>query len=166
MKQFIYKKQCIKNNTTIEQLQIRNDGAKFLIVDSLIAVVKSFKPLVARYGLSSELLKLTIKIMMKRNLLYIVIYDNVVVSDGLVSFGQCNHYKIDANDCVIGPVNTNPSYQKKGFATFGLSSSINYLSIQGNLEHIFIDTREDNFAMQKVIERCGFGKVIDTYNRN
>ena len=83
----------------------------------------------------------------------------------MVSFGRCNHYEVGANDCVIGPVFTSGSYRGKGLATFSLAQCINHLRVSRNCGYVYIDTKENNFSMQKVIEKVGFGPPCGMYER-
>lgn len=167
MKQYIYYLEASLDISYSTAVNIeRSDGAQFEVIDTFIAVITNFFLLQKRFGFSRELLKLVIKLITKRNALYIVKFKNTIASEGLISFGQCNHYPIAEDDCVIGPVNTNQSFSGKGFATFGLINCILYLKHKQLYSRIYIDTKEDNYAMQKVIEKSAFGDVKSSYLRN
>lgn len=166
MKQLIY---CADsaNITVINALaKERSDGAHFILIDSPTLVIRHLFKLIERFKFSSELTKLLIKLISGRNQLYIVVFNGKITSEGLISYGTCKHYEVKKNDCIIGPVNTDASYQRKGFATFGLNSCLQHLFERKLCESVFIDTREDNFAMQRVIEKSGFGKSEASYIRN
>jgi len=166
MKQFIYEINSALNIKYEPSVVIqRDDHAQFKVLYSPISTLKNIILLIRRYKFSVVLLKLLIKLMTKRNALYIVIFNNKITSDGLLSFGQCNHYQVQKEDCIIGPVYTDTSYRGKGFATFGLISCVNYLRKNQAYSKIYIDTREDNIAMKKVIQKSGFGEASSFYNR-
>jgi hypothetical protein len=166
MQQFIYHISGSSNIEYSPDVGIeRNDNARFEVINGLLSTVKNLFLLLKRYKLSAELLKLSIKLITKRNALYAVIYDNKITSDGLLSFGQCNHYRVNENDCIIGPVNTDGSYIGKGFATFGLVNCVSYLRSTQAYNEIYIDTREENLAMRKVIQKAGFGDSTSSYQR-
>lgn len=166
MQQFIYHISGSSNveytpNVSIE----RSDNARFEFINGPTSTIKNILLLIKRYQLSAELLKLLIKLITQRNALYVVIYDNKITSDGLLSFGQCNHYPVNKHDCIIGPVYTDNSYRGKGFGTYGLIMCIHHIRALNSYEEVYIDTREDNLAMTKVIQKAGFGDSTSNYQR-
>ena len=165
MRQLIYSVDSTSADIISSLAKQRSSEAEFILINSPRLAIFHFLKLIKRFKFSVELIKLLIKLLSKRNHLYAVIYQGNIVSEGLVSYGVCNHYKVDKNDCIIGPVNTNTNYQGKGFATFGLTSCLRFIFENKVCNKIFIDTREDNFAMQKVIEKSGFNKAQSSYNR-
>ena len=165
MRQLIYSVDSTSADIISSLAKQRSSEAEFILINSPRLAIFHLLKLIKRFKLSIELIKLLIKLLSKRNHLYAVIYQGNIVSEGLVSYGVCNHYKVDKNDCIIGPVNTNTNYQGKGFATFGLTSCLRFIFENKVCNKIFIDTREDNFAMQKVIEKSGFNKAQSSYNR-
>lgn len=165
MKQLIYSIDRTHISAISALAKERSDGTQFFLIDSSVLVMKHLLKLIKRFKFSSELLKLLIKLISGRNQLYIVVFQGVITSEGLVSFGVCNHYAVNKDDCIIGPVNTSTSHQRKGFATFGLNSCLQALFHKPTCMRAFIDTREDNYAMQKVIEKSGFGKSTSSYER-
>jgi RimJ/RimL family protein N-acetyltransferase len=166
MQQFIYHISGSSNVEYFPNVGIeRNDNARFEVINGPISTVNNIFLLIKRYKLSAEFLKLIIKLITQRNALYAVIYDNKITSDGLLSFGQCNHYQVNKNDCIIGPVYTDNSYRGKGFGTYGLIMCIHHIRALNSHEKIYIDTREDNLAMSKVIQKAGFGDSKSSYQR-
>lgn len=163
MKQYIYHLDVSLYSPEIKL--DRADNAKFEVINSFSGACKNLFSLLKRYGLTSDFIKIFIKLITKRNSLYFVKYNDVIASDGLISFGLCSHYAVNKNDCIIGPVNTNDTYAGKGLATFGLVSCLSYLKQKSTYSKVYIDTREDNFAMQKVIKKSGFGEVKSSYER-
>tara|TARA_R110002124_G_scaffold284330_1_gene461389 strand:+ start:35534 stop:36049 length:516 start_codon:yes stop_codon:yes gene_type:complete len=166
MKQLIYSVDNSNLDDIISLAKSRTDNTQFLLINSPTLVIKNFFKLLKRFKLSVVLLKLLIKVISGRNQIYAVIYSGKITSEGLISTGVCNHYKVNKNDCIIGPVNTDTNYQGKGFATFGLNSCLQHLLNNTSCQKVYIDTREDNFAMQKVIVKSGFNKAESSYERN
>lgn len=161
-RQFIYKLNV--NSINIENYCKPNEKLSFFTISNVVGFMLNLLPLIKYYSVSS-LLKLLIKTLITEKIFYFTKLNGVIVSDGEVTFGYCNHYTIEKNDCVIGPVNTSEHHQGKGIATFSLKSCVKILKIEYSTDNIFIDTKEDNFAMQKVIRNTGFGEQIGFYNR-
>lgn len=82
-----------------------------------------------------------------------------IVSEVYVTVGQCRHYEVESNAAVLGPVWTDVNTRGKGLATYLLKRTINAL-IKKQLNILYIDTSENNKAMQNVIGKCGFGESI------
>jgi len=164
MQQFVYKKQ-------IQDISWFNDRDSIDNIESVVfydvfLAIKYLPALITRFGFSFELSKLLIKLILKRNVLYSLILNNKIISDGVVSFGQCNYYDVGKNDCIIGTVYSDPQYRGKGLATTAIASCIVSLNIHRSLENVYIDTSDNNIGMQKVIEKLGFGEPIYKYERN
>ncbi len=164
MKQYVYKLSLATHTTMLTKKIPEN--THFYLADSSLPVIKKLPLFIKRFGFSVALLTLLLRLTLKKNAFYFLVYQNNIVNDGLISFNFCRHYKINKGDCVIGPVNTDPTYQGKGFATIGLLSCINALKCCNKYKHVFIDTKENNIAMQKVIKKCGFGTHIEEFERD
>jgi GNAT superfamily N-acetyltransferase len=96
---------------------------------------------------------------------FALITDNLgIASYCWISFGFCRHYPIEKHALMIGPVWTRPDARGRGLATSLLQNTIAELTrdIERN---IYIDTSADNYGMQKVITRCGFGGPQYEYSR-
>lgn len=145
--------------------QSKKSKANFVFIASFFNLCKHLPLLVKRYGISSTLLKLIIKIAMGRNACYLVMYENKIASDGIVTFGICKHYPITSSEHVIGPVFTYTQFRGKGLATLGLRECIASLRNKFAPNAIYIDTSEDNIAMQNVIAKMGFGQHVQSFNR-
>ena len=102
---------------------------------------------------------------MGRNACYLVVYENRIASDGIVTFGICKHYPIAPSAHVIGPVFTYTQFRGKGLATLGLRECIVSLRNKFAPDAIYIDTSEDNLAMQSVIAKIGFGQYVQSFKR-
>jgi GNAT superfamily N-acetyltransferase len=145
--------------------QPKESKANFVFIANFLNLCKHLPLLVQRYGISSTLLKLIIKIAMGRNACYLVMYENKIASDGIVTFGICKHYPITPSEHVIGPVFTYTQFRGKGLATLGLRECIASLRDKLAPDAIYIDTSEDNIAMQSVIAKMGFGQHVQSFER-
>jgi len=160
MKQYVYKKKL-----EVHQLYSLKKDVTFILFDNVFKAIKHLGILLERYQFSLQLLKLLIKLTLKRNVLYAVVDNNIIVSDGVLSFGSCNYYEINKNDCVIGPVYTDIKCRGKGLATFGLQECLKLLQKNDDLKYVYIDTSADNKAMQSVIKKLEFSCCSKTYER-
>jgi len=145
--------------------QSKEDKVAFVFIASFFNLCKYLPLLVKRYGISSTLLKLIIKIAMGRNACYLIMYEKKIASDGIVTFGICKHYPITPSEHVIGPVFTYTQFRGKGLATLGLRECIASLRKKFAPDAIYIDTSEDNIAMQSVIAKMGFGLHVQSFER-
>lgn len=109
--------------------------------------------------------KKRVKLWIGRRAFFGIISENQLVHYGWVSFGFCKHYKIEKTNAVIGPVWTSENNRGKGLATIALKLSINRI-LECGWRGIYIDTTEDNLAMQRVIHRCDFNTLVGTYVRS
>ncbi len=82
-----------------------------------------------------------------------------IISEVYVTVGQCRHYDVEDESAVLGPVWTDVNTRGKGLATGLLKRTINAL-IKKEHNILYIDTSENNMAMQSVIARCGFCKPV------
>ncbi|XPF93390.1 GNAT family N-acetyltransferase [Colwellia sp. RE-S-Sl-9] len=162
-KQYIYKLNV--NTIELKDNDIENKELSFFTISNFLDFFLHLFPLINYFKISNTLFKLFLKTLITRKVIYFTRMGDNIVSDGEVTFGYCNHYTIRKNDCVIGPVNTDPNFQGKGIATYSLKSCIQVLFTKYAIENIFIDTKEDNFAMQKVIAKAGFGDKTGYYER-
>ncbi len=151
--QYVYK---LPIKSTIPVVERADCGFYFL--RTLEGGGKSFGLLVNAFGLVGGI-KAVVKLGMGRRFLYIVESGGRAVNTGWVSVGFCKFYEIESEAVVIGPVYTPEECRGHGYATFGLSQAVAAL-LREKIPEIYIDTATDNFGMQKVIERCGFGAPV------
>lgn len=164
VKQYIYKVSI--DSDSLATGAIGNDELRFFHISKVMDLFSHYSILVNHFGFSKALLKVVFKAILAKKMLYFTSLDGVIVSDGEVTFGECNHYPINKKDCVIGPVNTKPGYQGKGIATFSLHACMAKIAALKIVDYIYIDTKEDNFAMQKVIAKVGFKDKVGSYQRS
>jgi len=164
LRQYIYR---LNSEQFIEKtIDTNHDNTNFKLLKNISDVANYWSYLLKRHGLSLYLLKLILKVSFKGKLYYALTCEGQIVSDGEVTFGSCNHYSIGGKDCVIGPVFTDGNYRGRGFATIALANCIHRLINDYHPENLYIDTKEDNIAMQKVIKKIGFGDEVDSYIRD
>ena len=81
-----------------------------------------------------------------------------------ISIGFCRFYEVDESDIVLGSVWTSPQERGQGLATGITASSMNHMFARG-CATFRIDTAEDNLPMQSVIQKCGFGPPVSSFER-
>ena len=104
------------------------------------------------------------KLATRGRLYYCLISGRRVVSDGWLAVSFCRYYRVEPGDVVIGPVWTDPAWRGRGLATYGLARAMDTMRQRGH-SVFFIDTSNDNEAMQRAIARCGFGAPLAVYIR-
>ena len=157
MKQLIYKEQYDK------PMQVSDIGnfefiAMWGMWDGLRNMGIMFRHL--RWGCLKDIIKLATA----RRSYFFITDGKKVVSEAYITVGQCRYYNVEDDAAVIGPVWTDEEIRGKGLATGLLKRTINSL-VQSGFSVIYIDTSENNKAMQSVIKKCGFGDSIDFYEK-
>lgn len=79
-----------------------------------------------------------------------------ILSECYITLSHCRHYKVERRSVVLGPVWTDRDCRGQGLATSLLKSIMNNMISRGNTI-FYIDTSDQNTAMQHVIQHCGFG---------
>jgi len=82
-----------------------------------------------------------------------------VVSECYIVLSHCRHYDVEKGAAVLGPVWTDEEQRGRGLGTCLLKMTMNHL-IHGSRRIFYIDTSDQNIAMQHVIENCAFGPPI------
>lgn len=104
------------------------------------------------------------KLMTSSRFFFVILLEGTVAHHGWVTMGRCRYYPVESEAAVVGPVETVPSFRGRGLATAGLSGVMSVMAERG-IRILYIDTADTNLPMQRVIEKCGFGKPISTYPR-
>lgn len=110
------------------------------------------------------LAKVAIKLMTPSRCFFVVVCEQAVAHYGWVTKGRCRYYPVEPEAVVIGPVETVPGFRGKGLATVGLTAVVAAMARKG-CRIMYIDTADTNVPMQRVIEKCGFGRPVSTYER-
>jgi len=159
MKQFVYK---IKTDN-IQKNEYNRDG--LFVIDSFISLIK-YSYILFRFFTLFDFAICIFKVLSGKRKLVIIFMDNKVVSYCWLNLGFCKHYSVSFKSVVVGPVWTNTEYRRKGLATRLLKASLWYITANNYYESIYIDTSENNFAMQSVIQKCDFGNPKFNYPIN
>ena len=138
-------------------------GVEFHLISGPLEALGRLQEIKRIFGLVGSI-KALLKVLTPSREFYYLTAGEDVVNYGWSTFSHCRQYHIEPGDTVIGPVWTNPDQRGKGLATIGLKKAMNAM-IERKHYIFFIDTAEDNLAMQKVIAKCGFGPAIAAYNR-
>ena len=109
-------------------------------------------------------IKAAAKLATGRRSLYLLARTGRVVSTGWCNRGLCNHYPVEPNAVVVGPIWSEAECRGQGLATFALKKAINTLVGRGH-RLFYIDTFETNLSCQKVIARCEFGAPLTRFPR-
>jgi hypothetical protein len=158
MKQLVYR-QKFNEALAVQDLA----GVTFRHLSSPLDAFRLGWPLFRCLGLPG-LLKAGVKLATGTRQLYCIVAEGRVAHYGWLSFSFCRYYTIKAGDIVVGPILTDERARGRGYATLALKHAINHLMAQDN--HVFwIDTSEDNTSCRKVIEKCGFGGPVQSFER-
>ena len=112
-----------------------------------------------RWSTISARMKLILKIAVGRDIFFGICSNGELVSTGVLALGHCSHYKVSPSAVVISTVGTDPRRKGQGLAARSIMGAMNAMIARGSTE-FYIDTRSDNFAMQKVIEKLGIWQPL------
>lgn len=106
-----------------------------------------------------ERFKLALNIAAGRSVFFGIQSAGNPVSTGVLALGHCSDYKVEPEAVVIGMINTDPKRWGEGLATRSIKVAMNAM-IEIGLTQFYIETRRDNIAMQRSIEKLGFGQPV------
>ena len=155
--QFVYRLTVAPGNLP------RHDAAGFNLIATPWALAGCLGALARELGWKG-VARTAGKLMTAKRLFFVVLCDGALAHYGWVTIGFCRHYQVEPEAAIVGPVETVSAFRGRGLATAGLSAVIQAMAVRG-VQIMYIDTADTNFAMQRVIERCGFGKPVSTYPR-
>jgi len=158
MKQWIYRHEFMQPIHFCE-----SPGGEFKLLSSPWDALSLWRPLFRCLGLPGAI-KAGLKLATRKRKFYCVIAEGGVAHYGWLSFSFCRYYSVGNGDVVIGPINTSQRAQGCGYATFALKRAINEL-IARSFRVFWIDTADTNVPCQKVIQKCGFGKPVASFDR-
>lgn len=159
MQQFVY------SHRFSEPLSVSQaTGAEFRLLSSPWEAFRIWKPMVLCFGWYG-FVKAAVKLLTGKRWFYCMIAEGEVAHYGWVSLSFCRYYHVQAGDVVVGPIWTDDRFRGRGYATRALKLVVNGM-IQAGHRVVWIDTTEDNEACQKVIEKCGFGRHVSSYERD
>lgn len=140
-----------------------SDEMSFVCAASAYEVLRHRIAVRQRCGIGG-LLKTVLKCATPGRAFFFVMQAGAIIHSGWISFGFCRYYAVDEQAVVIGPVWTAPEARGKGAATFALESVMRELYRRSRAV-VYVDTSEDNAAMRRVIEKCGFGDPVGRLGR-
>ncbi len=158
MKQLIYRYECLAPFELED-----SDGIDFIKYRNGIDAIKYMALLIWHRGIAGYV-KDVVKLFTAGRYYFCIVDDNRIVSEVYVVIGKCRFYEVDESAAVLGPVWTDGNMRGKGLATSLLKRTINSLLALG-YNTFYIDTSENNPAMQNVIEKCGFGNSAGDYEK-
>jgi len=103
--------------------------------------------------------KTALKVLSGKRLFFGVKSGNSMVQSGWANIGFCRHYVIESDSIVLGELWTAPEHRGKGLASVALRRVIVRLHDCG-FKRFYIDTKLDNPASQRMIEKAGFSNRI------
>jgi len=147
----------------IEDTHVVRQVAGFRMLSNPLSLLPFSLPLLRELGWKN-VFKTAVKLLTPRRYFFTVLCDGRVAHHGWVTIGRCRYYQVEPEAAVVGPVETNPEFRGRGLATTGLASIVAAMAKKG-FKIQYIDTADTNHPMQRVIEKCGFGKPVSTYPR-
>lgn len=156
-RQFVYRLSGHAANFTSHR------SAGFSLVTTPLGVLRCLRALARELGWRG-VVRTMAKLVTPRRLFFVVVHEGEVAHHGWVMIGRCRYYAVEPNAAVVGPVETNPAFRGRGLATVGLAAVVAAMAARG-IRIVYIDTADTNLPMQRVIEKCGFGKPIASYPR-
>lgn len=133
-------------------------GLTFVFCDCPLKAMRLVRVLTERLGVIG-FMRAFAKILTKKRV-YCCLYEkDRILSDGWITIGISRHYEIDPDAVVIGPVWTSEDMRSKGMAVINLRLAMNRM-ISFKRYIFYVDTSSENFPMQKVIAKLGFGSPV------
>jgi RimJ/RimL family protein N-acetyltransferase len=117
-------------------------------------------PMLWRWSTILERTKLALKIVARRSVFFGIRSSEKLVSTGVLAIGYCRHYKVEPEAIVIVTIHTDPKRRGEGLATRSIKMAMNAMIERGH-SVFYIDTGRGNIAMQRSIDRLGFGPPVD-----
>jgi RimJ/RimL family protein N-acetyltransferase len=140
-----------------EPFLLASDDPVF-IVSGLAGIIHNWS-LLWRWSTISARLKLVLKIAAGRDILFGICLAGEAVSTGVLALGHCRYYKVSPGAVVISTIETDPGRRGQGLAARSIMGAMNAMIAKGCTE-FYIDTRSDNIAMQKVIEKLAIWQPL------
>ncbi len=139
------------------------EGSDFFLCRGPLDAARVFHPMVGALGLRATI-RMCLRQMSSRRMLYCSSKGPQLLSYGCLSIGFCRFYSVEVSDIVVGPVWTSPAARGQGYAAVSLMFAANRL-LELGFTTLWVDTSEDNVAMQRVLQKCGFGEPVNTFER-
>lgn len=141
----------------MEPFQLDRSDDVFVIA-GLAGLIRHW-PMLWRWSTILRRAKLAIKIAAGRDIFFGIQSAGNTVSTGVLAVGYCSDYKVEPEAVVIGMINTDPKRRGEGLATRSIKVAMNAMIERGHIL-FYIETRRDNIAMQRAIEKLDFGRMV------
>jgi GNAT superfamily N-acetyltransferase len=138
-------------------------AAEFYPVNNPMKIFGRIKEIERAFGLF-DLMKMFLSVATPSREFYCLVMDGKIVNCVWIMFSRCRRYHVERGDAVLNRVWTDPGYRGKGLSKLGLKSTMNAMIKRGRFV-FYIDTAEDNIAMQEVIAECDFGPPVAACRR-
>ena len=133
----------------------------FVLIDDPWKLLMHYGKVLRSVG-PRESAKLLAKSFTRNRQFFFIAVDGRIATHGSAAISFCNYYGVEANGVVIGAIWTDPAFRGRGYATRGIMNAMNRLMSRGH-SVFYIDTQENNFPMQRSIEKLGFGDAVGQF---
>jgi len=133
------------------------EGA-FIVAAKPQSIVAHFLVWVNTWGWKKAL-KVSLKILSGRRILFGVIRGKKIVQHGWLNVGFCDVYPVERDAVVVGDLETDPEYRGQGLASATIHQGLVFLSQRG-YRRFYVDTTLANRASQRMIEKAGFSERV------
>lgn len=152
-------KQLIYRQNRTEPFDVRlPQGYRFILCNGVRDGLQLAPFLVRRTGIVG-FLKNILKLATSSRAYACLLHSAAVRSECTITLSHCKHYDVEEGSVVLGPVWTDPAMRGEGLATVLLKLIINTMMFRRH-SIFYIDTSDENNAMQHVIKNCGFDAPV------
>jgi len=133
----------------------------FMFISAPLAIVP-FLGAIRRILGTVETVKAVLKLASRKRKFYCTLESGRIIHYGWMSISFCRYYRVEQRDVVIGPIWTEERARSRGIGAYALQKAVNEMVKRG-YRVFYIDTSEDNISCLKVIEKCGFGLSVFSF---
>lgn len=140
------------------QLDSSNNNDDVCVVAGLVGIIRHW-PMLWRWSAIYARTKLVLKIAVGRDVFFGIYSAGNFVSTGVLALGHWSDYKVGPEAVVICNISTDSKRRGEGLATRSIMVAMNAM-IERGFSQFYIETRRDNIAMQRSIQKLGFGQPV------
>lgn len=133
-------------------------GEPVLVIEGPRALYRQ-RAALARWSTPPERIKLAVKIAVGRSVFFAIGQPGGLATTGVLALGYCSYYPVEPEAVVITSLETDPARRGEGLATRAIKGAMNAMIARGRTL-FYIDTQKGNIAMQRSIEKLGFGPPL------
>jgi hypothetical protein len=134
-----------------------------VIVASPVQALGRFVALVRVMGVVS-VLRLLLRLCRRGRLFYYVADQGQWMHWGGITLDWCRYYRVNTGEAVFGPVETAAEFRGRGVASQAICGAMRVLAGRG-VRVFYVDTSEQNVAMQQAARKAGFKDTGVRYER-